>query len=589
VTATKLETPATRLGASVTVITEEELKTHGYQTVGDALRQTPGVDIQRQGSLGKNTLLRIRGAGPDSVQVLVDGMRVKSASTGDFNFALLSVDEIERIEIVRGPQAGLYGADAIGGVVNIVTKRGKGPLTTTVFLEGGSLETHREQVSLSGSVKQFDYALGASAYESGGQFKNDDSEQYGLHAKLGLRPWTGASITGTARYTKSSTDLPVNDPIIATRPFFLLDPDAQQQNELTVIGAEFAQKLAEWDEIRLRFGQMWQERGFQDPLTAGLDRVRTITQVNNRRREVELVNHLKIEPWTTLSVGGEHREEWASSRRSFKKSVDVNSAFAQDEIRLFDRLFLSGGARLEDHETFGTVTTPRAGASLVIKESGSKLRGSWGRGFRAPTLNDLFFPGFGNPDLRPERSESWDAGIEQRFWRDRIRTEFTYFRSSFTDLIQNVRVGGVLTPQNVGRAVTNGLEFGAAVELPVDLGLGVNYTFTEADDLTNRLPLRRVPHHRWNANVTWDPHRTLNLFVQANVVSSQFEAVGFPRNPGYHRLDAGATYRVAERTAKHPSLSLSLRVQNLTDETYSETLGFRAPGINAYLGLRTTY
>lgn len=545
--------------------------------------------MQRQGSLGKNTVIRIRGAGPDQVQVLVDGVRVKSSTTGDFNFSTLAVGDIERIEIVRGPQSSLYGADAIGGVVNVVTKRGRGPLSGAVSMEGGNLETHREQVSLGGAVKGFDYAFGASAYESGGQFKNDDSEQQAVNARLGLRPWRNASGTLTARYAKSSTDLPVNDPIIATPPFFRLDPDAQQQNELAVIGLEWTQKPVDWDEIRLRFGQTWQDRGSQDPLTPGLDRRQTITQVNNRRRELELVNHLHVEPWTTLAIGLERREEWARSRGSFRKSVEIRSVFAQDEVKLFDRVFLSGGARVEDHETFGTETTPRAGAAVVIKETGTKLRGSWSKGFRAPTLNDLFFPGFGNPALEPERSQSWDAGIEQRLWEDRIRLELTFFRTSFVNLIQNVRVGGVLTPENVGRAVTSGIEFGMGIDLPKAISLGMNYTFTQGEDLTNRLPLRRLPRHRWNATLSVTPHRVLDLFAEARVVSSQFEAVGFPRNEGYHRLDVGGTWRLVEKSASQPAVALTLRAQNLTDQTYSETLGFRAPGINVVVGVRTSY
>jgi vitamin B12 transporter len=129
VTATKIETPQERLGAAVTVITEEDFQTYRWETVGDALRHVPGVDIQRSGSLGKTTSIRIRGAGPEQVQVLVDGVRVKRPTAGDAELADIAVDQIERIEIVRGPQSTIYGADAIGGVVNIITKRGRGPFT----------------------------------------------------------------------------------------------------------------------------------------------------------------------------------------------------------------------------------------------------------------------------------------------------------------------------------------------------------------------------------------------------------------------------------------------------------------------------
>ncbi|MBI4609077.1 MAG: TonB-dependent receptor [Candidatus Rokubacteria bacterium] len=588
VTATKIETPQERLGAAVTVITEEELKTHHYETVGDALRQVPGVEIQRSGSLGKLTSLRIRGAGATQVQVLVDGLRVKSPTSGDFNFSDLAIEQIERIEIVRGPQSTLYGADAIGGVVHIITKRGLGPPAAALHLQGGSFETHREQLSVGGSYKLLDYAFSASAFESGGQFRNDDSEQRGLTGRLGLAlPWNG-HISLSVRYARSDTDLPV-DRTIRTRPFFILDPDAQQQNELTTLSLQWEQKPIPGYELRLRFGQFWNQLGFQDPLTPGIDFGSTISQINTRRREVELVNHFHLGRWNTLSVGLEHRNDRGTNRRVFREEIDVQSVFLQDELRLFDRLFLSGGVRVEDNEVFGTEATPRAGAVYLVKEWGTKLRGSYGEGFRAPTINDLFFPGFGNPDLRPEQSRSWDAGIEQKLWANRIRLGATYFRNTFEDLIQFLLVGGLFRPENVAKARTEGLEFNSEVDILDNLFFSVNYTFTDTENLITGLPLRRFAPHRWNLGVSWDPTRALNLFAQANVVSSQFEAASFQRNPGYHRIDVGGTYHLVEKKGSFPGLDFTLRVQNLTDERYFETFGFRALGVNVLAGFQVKY
>jgi vitamin B12 transporter len=588
VTATKIETPQERLGAAVTVITEEELTGRHVQSLADVLRQVPGVEIQRSGSLGKTTALRIRGAGAAQVQVLVDGMRVKSPTTGDFNLSDLAVDQIERIEIVRGPQSTLYGADAIGGVVHIITKRGLGPPSATLKLEGGNLETHREQLALSGTYRLLDYAFSASARESGGQFKNDDAEQQALTARLGLGLPRSGSLSLSTRYAKSSTDLPV-DRTIAARPFYVLDRDTQQQNELATLSLQWKQKPIDWYEVNFRFSQLWNELGFQDPLTPGVDTSRTISQINIRRREFELVNHVHAGRWNTLSLGLEHRNERGRNRGTFREEINVQSAFLQDEVRLFDRLFLSGGVRLEDNDVYGSETTPRAGLVYLLKPWGTKLRGSWGEGFRAPTINDLFFPGFGNPDLRPERSESWDAGIDQKLWANRIRLGFSYFRNSFEDLIQIVTVGATSTPQNVATAWSRGLEFTGEMDVLDHLLLTLNYTFTDTADLFNRLPLRRFARHRWNAGLSWEPVRALDLFVQAHVVSSQFESASLPRNPGYHRLDAGGTYRLVEKKGAFPALALTLRIQNLTDQEYSEVFGFRAPGINFLAGLQATY
>src|SRR5206468_283143 len=175
VTATKLAEPRSQVGATVTVITEEELKTYNYVTVDDALRQVPGLEVQRSGSIGKLSEIRIRGTSTNQVQVLIDGVRVKSPTAGTFDFSDVALDQIERIEVVRGPQSTLYGADAIGGVVHIITKRGEGPFSAFASSEVGHYDTLRERAGFSGSYKLFDYSFGVSWLESNGQFRNDGS------------------------------------------------------------------------------------------------------------------------------------------------------------------------------------------------------------------------------------------------------------------------------------------------------------------------------------------------------------------------------------------------------------------------------
>src|SRR5437016_5788042 len=193
VTATKVETPREQLGASVTVIGEDELKTYNYSEFQEVMRQVPGVDIQRFGGLGRNSSIRIRGANPNQVQVLVDGMRVKSPTLGSAELSEISLDAIERIEVVRGPQSTLYGADAIGGVVNVITKKGAGPVQSTVHLQAGSYATFREQANVQGSYGGFNFNLSGSRYDTEGylrRFKNDDAEQTafgGLPATVAIR------------------------------------------------------------------------------------------------------------------------------------------------------------------------------------------------------------------------------------------------------------------------------------------------------------------------------------------------------------------------------------------------------------------
>src|SRR5213593_4208423 len=199
VTATKIETPAEEIGASVSVVTEDDFRTYHYATVDEALRNVPGVEIRRSGGFGKTSSVTIRGANPNQVQVLVDGVRVKSTTTGQAELSDLSPDLIERIEVIRGPQSTLYGADAIGGVINIITKKGKGPFSGYFSQEAGNYDTYATRTSYGGSYGIFDYSFSASHLESNGHFKNDDSEQNAINTRLGLVLPGNSSVSYTRR------------------------------------------------------------------------------------------------------------------------------------------------------------------------------------------------------------------------------------------------------------------------------------------------------------------------------------------------------------------------------------------------------
>jgi vitamin B12 transporter len=587
VTATKTETPQERLGASVTVITGEEIKAKNYVTTEDALRHVPGVEIQRSGGLGKTAAIRIRGAGTQQVQVMVDGMRVKSPTLGQTELTDIPLDAIDRIEIVRGPQSTLHGADAIGGVVNIITKKGQGPPAGAVRVEAGTFETYREQAAIGGSWKDFSYTLSGSHYDTRGFLKNDDATQSSVVGRLDYRfPWA-ATLTLSGSYVKTLTDLP----IFSTNPT-IFDPNQQQQSETYWYNFLYDQKVTDWWQTRMRYGQWWNNAGFQNPPVPF--EFSTVSQINTRRREFEWVNTLQLGPWNTLILGAEHRNEAGRNRFQFRQESNIVSGFAQDELRLFDRVILGGGLRYEDNDSFGDALTGRASIAILFKETGTKVRAAWGEGFRAPTLNDLFFPGFGNPNVKPETSESWEAGVDQRFWANRIRLGATYFHNDFEDLIQFVSVPNtfLFLPENVGRARTKGVEASAEAD-PLDwLTLYVNYTYTDSEDLATRKPLRRIPKHRWNAGATITYDR-LQVFAETTATTRQFEtpfaATGQNYNPGYFRIDLGGSFRLVGRKGIMERLDLIARFNNITDESYEEVQGFPAPGFNTLIGLRAEF
>jgi vitamin B12 transporter len=592
--ANKVDTPAGETGAAITVIPGQDFQTYQYTSIGDALRTVPGVDVKQSGSFGKTTTLSIRGANPSQVQVLVDGVRVKSPTSGQAELADISPDLIERIEVVRGPQSTLYGADAIGGVVNIITKKGAGkPIQGTIEEQVGNYGMWVNRGTGLGQWKILDYSFAGSYMESNGQFAHDNADQKALSGRIGLALPYDSSLAFLARWNRTDTDLPVKfvccDPL-PTNP--LIDVNAQQQSETLILSLEGRTRPVPWWESRARIARYQNNQGFQDAVDPGYDfDVAIFSQIDVERREAEWINAFHIGRWSTSTIGLEYRHEEGDNKGVFKNSTHTKSAFFEEQLRFFDRLFITGGVRVDDHSTFGTQVNPRGSLAFMIKETGTRIRGGAGTGFRAPTLNELFFPGFSNPSLKPEESFSWDAGVDQTFWGERIRLGATVFYNKFDNLIRFVpiTVFPFVAAVNVARARTAGLEFSGEVDLLKNLVGSVNYTYTDSEDLDTGRWLPREPQHRWNIGVTWEPIRRLQLFTQIHVVTRQFESEQAGYNPGHTRVDVGGTFRLLNKHGLLQALDLTARVNNILNEDYAEVRGFPALGTNFLLGARASF
>ena len=595
VTATKVATPAEQLGASVSVVNGEDFQTYHYPTVDEALRNVPGVQIRRSGSYGKTTSVTIRGANANQVQVLVDGLRVKSPTLGQVDLSDISPDLIERIEVIRGAQSTIYGADAIGGVVNIITRKGTGgPFQASVQQEVGNYDTLVSRATVYGAWKILHYALSASHFESNGQFQNDETDANAISARIGATlPWD-STLDFIFRYNKNDIGVPVKGVFPGPQPINpIINRNARSQSETTIFSLEGKTRPVEWWETRGRLARYENSAGFQDPVDPGVDfDFATFSQVNVERREAEWVNSFFIGKWSTSSVGLEHRREIGENHNTFRAVSETQSVFFEQQLRFFERLFVTGGFRVEDNSVWGTTTTERGSLAFLIKETGTRLRGSAGTGFRAPTFNDLFFPGFGNPDLQPEDSLSYDFGVDQKLWNNRIRLGLTYFQNEFKNLITcctpipTAPLGG---PFNVGRARSAGIEFTSEVDVLPNLVASLNYTYTDSENLATDRLLPREPRHRWNIGLTWEPITKLSLFTQVHVVTEQFEPFGEVYNSGHTRVDIGGTWRIVERMGWLRKLELTARIQNLLNEGYAEVRGFPALGINALVGLRASF
>src|SRR2546427_5976945 len=358
VTATKTETPAEQLGASVSVVTEEDFKIYHYETVEDALRGVPGVEIRRSGSVGKLSSISIRGANANQVQVLIDGVRVKSPTSGQVDLSDVSPELIDRIEVIRGAQSTLYGAGGMGGVLNIITKGGKGPIAATVEGAAGNYDTLLGRASTTGAYKLLDYAFSISHLESNGLFRNDDSEKMAFNARIGLTlPWDSA-LAFIYRYNRNDIGLPIkfistNPPPLPIVP--IIDVNNRQYNETSVMAFTAKTHPVSWWEPELRFGRYLNYLRFTDlpdpaeqcPFPPCEFPSRTTVE----RREVELLNHFHIGKWSTSSVGLEYRDEKGVAQGStpFEADSDTRSVFFQQQLRFLERLFMSAGFPVGDN------------------------------------------------------------------------------------------------------------------------------------------------------------------------------------------------------------------------------------------------
>jgi vitamin B12 transporter len=610
VVATRSAQPIDRIGQSVTVLDAKTIQASQAVVVSDLLTRTPGVNVTRNGGPGQVTSLRIRGAETDQTVVVVDGVKLNDPSQpgGGYNFADLMTGDIARIEVLRGAQSTLWGSQAIGGVVNIVTAQPTGPLKATVDAEGGSMDTAYLRVGVGEAGEQGSWRLAASHYSTSGvsayRFgkEADGYRNTGLSGRGNLKLATGVSLDLRMVYSRARNAFDGFPP-----PAFVFADDGEYTVTKTLVGygglnaALFGGRL----QNRLAFGYSRIDRDNFDPAQA----VTTATfdaRGENRRYEYQGV--ADIAPGWTGTFGAEREEAKmrTASPSSFTPNpapalarAAIDSLYAQVQGQAAPGLTLTGGLRHDDHDTFGGKTLGQAAAAWSLNGGATVLRASFGQGFKAPTLYQLFGP-FGNLALRPEQADSWDAGVEQKLAGMRLGA--TWFGRKTTNQIDFAScpfagaapalcaVNGVKRfgyYDNIARTKAHGIELAGAATLgPVSLQ--ANYSWTDArNDVAGNANfgrfLARRPRRQANVSADWTWAK-LTTGVAVRYVGESFDdAANTVRLKGYALVDLRASYPVAR------SLELYGRVENLTDQAYETTHGYGTTGRAAYLGLRARY
>ena len=593
VSATRIPTPQLDLASSVTVVTAEDIAAQQQRTIADVLRNIPGLNLVQQGGPGSVTSVFMRGTSSNHTKVLIDGIDVSDPSNANaaFDFGQLLTQDIERIEVLRGPQSGLYGSDAIGGVINVITRSGSGPMKLAASIEGGSFDSFNQTAGLSGSQDTFRYSANVAHLHSGatpvtppdllgpGEPRHDDYyDNFTVSTKLGLEVAPSFDLGLVARYT--STHLHYTGEDFSTFPAL---PAAQQSESNTdeYYGRATAHLVSLAGALDQTLGAAFmrnQTATLQPQTPEGLN--------TGERVKVDWQGAVRLAAAETLLLGLEDARDEISQPLS--ASTRIDSGYAELQSQLGEHWFSALNVRYDDNDRFGSKMTYRVAPAWVSQASGTKLKASVGSGFKAPTLSELFqdFPQFlffANPNLRPESSVGYDAGIEQDLAGNRLRVGATWYHNRIRDLITTDVTA--TTWANVGRATTYGVESFIAWQAARQLALRLDYTYTEASDELAHQELLRRPKHKGTLNVSWRPREALLLDLSVLSVSTWVDGnrdFSIPRldAPGYTAVNLAAAFDLTR------TFTVFGRLDNLLDRRYENPVGFLQPRFRAFAGVR---
>jgi len=594
VTATRIPTPENHIASSVTVITAEDIAAKQERTLYDVLKDVPGLNAVQVGGTGGQTSLFIRGTNSNHTKVFIDGIDVgdPSNSTASFDAGQLLTPDIERVEVLRGPQSGLYGADAIGGVVNVITQRGSGPLKVSAGVEGGSFDTFNQAGTLTGQQGDFHYRANLEHLHVGatpvtpldllapGEPRIDDYyDNLTASTKLDLDVSSNFSLTLVGRYADTHLRTTGSDDV----NFGFPDPE-QSQSNATAYSGRASGRLVSFD------GFLEQTLGYAYTHFTTLSITPGFADVRNTgsRSKIDWQGALKFSARETVLLGAETARDEISDPIS--ASSRINSGYIELQSQLGESFFSALNVRYDDSDRFGSKVTYRIAPTYVITATGTQLRASVGTGFKPPTLSQLFqdFPPFffANPHLKAETSTGWDAGVEQTWLGGAVRAGATYFHNSISDLIDSNAT--FTSYANVGHATTEGVESFIAYQPAKSLTLRLDYTYTEATNDVLHEELLRRPKHKGTVQLMWQASDPLSftatvLWVGSWVDGNRDFSVPRLEAPGYTVVDLTANYDFGTR------LALFGRINNAFDRDYQEPVGFLKPGFGLVVGLRATF
>ena len=598
ISANKYETSLFRTASSISVISSKQISESQNNSVVDLLKTIPGVSVSQQGGTGKLSSVFMRGANSNFLLVMIDNVEINdpSSSNNGFDFSVLQTSDIDRIEIVRGPQSTLYGSEAAAGVINIITKSGKGDPKFSLRGEGGINNFYNGSISANGESSGFNYLLNFSRLQTdaissikGKDFETDGYTNNSGFVKLGYEIMNNLSVSFSYKYSDSETDLDQSEKG-GDDPNFTSDLKSHLFSlnlrgtfldgkwESFVRGSIYTNEINALDEF-----------DFAHPATSSK------SNYSGNRLSFNWQNNIKLVDNNLITIGIDHKNDeaesnyhsegsWGPFDSNFPKTgISTSGIYLQDFIT-YKNFSATAGFRYDNNEKFGSVSTFRIAPMYFVKETNTKLKGTYGTGFKAPSLFNLFAPLYGNIALRPEKSEGWDLGFEQFLFNNKLVVGLTYFNMQFEDMLG---FDETFKSININEAETKGFEAMLSFNDFYGFSLNTSYTYNETynvstPELSDEQLIRR-PKNQLALNLSYN-NKNLNMSITVKNSGEKFDN-DFSQFPtarialkGYTLVDLKAAYSITE------FLSLHGRIENLFDEQYEDILFYGTMGRAGYLG-----
>jgi len=584
ISATRVETKRIESGSSITVLDEQYIKENQARTVAELLQDVPGVSVSKSGGLGATTSVFIRGADSNKTLVIIDGIEVNDLSsiTGGYDFANLTADNIERIEVLKGSQSALWGSDAMGGVINIVTKKGKAGFTPTASAETGAHNYHKENISLSGTQGDSHYSLSASNLQTdgisakNGEFDDPDDDGYknqNVSLKAGHQFTDIFAMDTVLRYSDAETQY---DGFSSDANSTNLQHQAKLNSHLNLLDNQWQNRLsvAFSDSKNETFSGSTSESAYEgQKIKTDLQSDYYLNTVNEYTQRISFIAEHENEQY----------QSWSMDQKERIEASGIVLGYGVDWAKT---IFVNAAVRGDFNDKFDDTTTYHIDTSAWVSD-GTRLHASHGTGVKNPTLGQLYgySPSIwgdyvGNTELQPEKSTSWDAGIEYNFADADAYIDLTYFDSRYTDMHNyytdpDTFAGTYINLDN--KATARGIELTGKVKVSTKLRVNTGYTFMETDDGDGDELLRR-PKHTASINANYKYTPALSANIGARYVGKRLD-YGNIELEDYTVVNIGAAYQVQEH------ITLSARIENALDKDYQEVSGYNTDPLTAYVGI----